>query len=245
MLAFAKQLGLDAAGATQKALDPVLELRNGSYGPVTAEYAVQFAPRALQRLFDTPVSAGDIRGALKTLIVANYCNKGTIANAAWLYASDDVKKLRDDSGPNFVNAGSILDDAIAAGEVRLESPIPGVEPRLDSTGFEIRLLADSLFRIELGLVKAFDGLQKVLHTPGGILLKDFRNRLDAFGDVLKEFDNRTLGDNTTFAVFDALVRLSSPAAEARSSSLAMTATKARQEHKLVFLLGAQAAAAAA
>jgi hypothetical protein len=247
-LLFAKTLGLDAMGATRTALMPVLALTDGHFGPITTEYAVRFTDDGLRRLFSQPLPAQqlaqNVRDILRRIIVANYFGKGTVASVAWLYASDDVKKLWGDTLNNFVDADSVLGEAISAGNVHLVSPIPGIQPGRISNTFAIRVVTAGLFQIEKQMIRAFSRLQDVLHRAGAIKLADFRDALKDFGDVLQAFDNLSLGDNTTFAVFDGLVQASTPAPEARSSSLAMTTVKDGTPHQLAFVQRLKAGAAA-
>ncbi len=238
---FAKELGLDAAGATIEGLQPMLQLKNGDYGPISAEYAVRFTETGLRRLFAAPVTAAAIREILRVIVVGNYFGQGNISDVGWLYASDDVQKLYAANGNNFVNAGSILDDAMAAGAVKVVSPIAGVHPSPISNGMEIRVLAARLFDVERDIADAFLALQDIVNSPGPIELAAFRMRLGKFGDVLNSFDSASLGDNSTFAVFDGLVRLHSTASEARSSSMALTASPDGAERHMTFILDAKEA----
>jgi hypothetical protein len=86
------------------------------------------------------------------------------------------------------------------------------------------------------MVEAFSALQRVVKSPAPISLKDFRQALEKLGDVLNSFDQSSMGDNTTFAVFDELIRLHSPESAARSSSMALTASPGGEERHIVFLL---------
>jgi hypothetical protein len=242
---FAAEVGLDKVGATVTAVAPILDLKNGHYGPITAEYVVGFTASGLKRLFTQNVTADDIRGILRKIVLANYFGQGNIADVGWLYVSDDVKKLWEDNLNNFVDAESILGDAIAAQEVHVVSPIPGILPSPVSNTFANRVLVSSLFQVERKMVEAFTGLQAILRTVGGVKLSDYRDSLKAFGEALKSFDNSSLGDNTTFAVFDGLVQLTSPGVDARSSSMSMTSVKGGQQHQINFVLQALVAAAGA
>jgi hypothetical protein len=233
---FAATVGLDKVGATVAAVAPILEFKDGHFGPITAEYAVGFTASGLKRLFSQNVTADDIRAILRKIVLANYFGQGNIADVGWLYVSDDVRKLWAENLNNFVDAESILGDAIAAQEVHVVSPIPGVLPGPVSNTFENRVLVSGLFQVERQMVAAFTGLQTILRKAGGVKLLDFRNSLKAFGEALKSFDNSSLGDNTTFAVFDGLVQLTSPGADARSSSMSMTSVKGGQQHQINFVL---------
>ncbi len=241
---FAKALGLDTVGATVEALKPILQVKNGRFGPITAEYAARFTEIGLSRLFASPISATDIRNILRVIVVGNYFGQGNIADVGWLYASDDVKKLYEDNGPNFVNADSILGEALQAGEVKVVSPIPGVLPGTISNVRENRILVAGLFDVERDMTGAFMSLQQVVTSPGPIALADFRKALGKFGSVLNAFDSQSLGDNSTFAVFDGLIQLHVTASQARSSSMAITASPDGQERHMTFMLQAEAALAA-
>jgi len=155
-----------------------------------------------------------------------------------------VKKLFESEGQNFINADSILGEAIAGGQVKILSPIPGVHPGPIANIRENRFVAAGLFQIEDQMVEAFLTLQKIVTSPTPISLADFRKAMGKFGSVLNAFDSDSMGDNSTFAVFDGLVRLHSTALQARSSSMAVTASPDGQERHMTFILEAAAARAA-
>src|SRR5262249_25443470 len=51
LLAFAAAVGLDKKGANSMALQPVLKLNGGTFGPVEVDYDVRFSGTGLQNLF--------------------------------------------------------------------------------------------------------------------------------------------------------------------------------------------------
>ncbi len=231
-LVFSRDLGLDSVGATAEALAPFLKLNQGSYGPLSAVYDVRYTEAGLRSLFGQRVDETQIRHILRKIVLANYVGQGRIAEVAWLYNSDDVYQLWDTNRGNFVDADSILGNA----RVRIVSPIQGIQPGSISNSRFNRILVSGLFMIEDDLVAAFTKLQMLLMSNRPVSVKEFEDTLSDFGNVLNRFDQRDLGDNSVFAVFDGLIRLHSSAQEARSSALRLTSVQDGQEHTLVFVV---------
>lgn len=231
-LVFARDLGLDAVGATAQGLTPYLKLDQGSYGPISAVYEVRYTESGLRNLFSQATNEKQIRQILRKIVLANYAGQGRIAEVAWLYNSDDVKQLWDTNRNNFIDADSILGNA----QIRVASPIQGIQPGTISNSRFNRILVAGLFMIEDDLVKAFSKLQKLLSSNRPIPIKQFEDTLADFGSVLNRFDQRDLGDNSVFAVFDGLIRLHSPVQEARSSALRLTSQRDGQERTMIFIL---------
>jgi hypothetical protein len=247
LLAFAKSLGLDRKGATQDALKPILKLENGRYGPVNADYRVRFSEQGLASLFkpgSPPVTEDDIREILRRIVVANYAGDVGLAPVAWLYCSDRVRELAL-GNPNFFDTEGVLEDAIANGEVQIEIPFPGMEPVLQPRDKIRRELAGTLFRIEKTLIDSFLQLQDVVKKES-IKLKDLENAVQGFGKALNDFESQTELSQTTspptFAVFDGLIQLATPAAQARDSALALKVGPQTAERQLLFQLVSETAA---
>ena len=234
-LVYARDLGLDAVGATAEALAPFLKLEKGSYGPLNAVYEVRYTEAGLRSLFSQPVEESQIRQILRKIVLANYIGQGRIAEVAWLYNSDDVYQLWDTNRGNFIDADSILGNA----QIRITSPIQGIQPGTISNSRFNRILVSGLFMIEDDLVSAFNKLQKLLTANRPVPVKEFENTLSDFGNVLNRFDQRDLGNNSVFAVFDGLVRLHTKAQEARSSALRLTLERNGQGHTMVFVIQGQ------
>ena len=238
-LLFARQLGLDAAGATRGALDPLLELKEGSLGKTSSHYDVRFTEAGVRTLMGLRARPEDIRGVLRRQVLAAYFNHPVLHDVGWLYASDDVRALFDEHGPAFAGTESVLRNA----EVRLTSPIAGVLPpaRFANTAI-IRHDVATLFRIEDAMIRAFEALTALLSSPGAIRTADLESKLEAFGDVLQQFDKFDLAENSIFAVFDGLLQASG-AAGARLSSLTFTSFSEGAERTKVFVLTPLAPAA--
>jgi hypothetical protein len=234
-LRFARQLDLDKVGATREALAPVLEFKNGSFGKIESDYEVRYTEASIKRLIAARPAPSDIKQILRRIVLANYFGNPSLHDVGWLYSSDDVRDLFNKSGPNFVDAGSILGSA----EVRLNSPIPGIlPPSTFSNTFEIRNDVAILFRIEDSLLRAFGSLTSLLTGSNSIKTSELEGKLKSFGDALNSFDGFDMGQNSVFAVFDGLILLSTSASEARSSSLILESSKDGAEHTKVFTLRA-------
>jgi hypothetical protein len=241
---FAKALGLDAAGATADAVAPMIRKQGDGYGAVSGEYKVQFSEAGLKHLFASATTDSQIRTLLRRIVLANYIGRGNIAEVAALYASNKVRELYENHGPNFIHAGSILADALRAREVVPEDVIPGVKVPSVSNQVASRVLVAGLLEIEADLIEAFRELRTILTSGVPIPLDQFESRLQRFGNALTRFDKRDLGDNSIFAVIDGLIALSTSAA-ARSSALSFgfTGTDGKPKQLLFASQAAKAAAA--
>lgn len=234
-LRFARQLDLDKVGATREALAPVLEFKNGSFGKIESDYEVRYTEPGIKKLITARPTPSDIKHVLRSIVLANYFAHPTLHDVGWLYSSDDVRNLFDQSGPNFVDAGSILGDA----DITLSSPISGIlPPSTFSNTLQIRADVCTLFQIEDSLLKAFGSLTNLLTSSDRIKTSELEGKLKSFGDALNSFDGFDMGENSVFAVFDGLILLSTSAAEARSSSLIFKSMKDGSEHTKVFALRA-------
>jgi hypothetical protein len=240
-LRFARQLELDKVGATREALAPVLDFKNGSFGNIESDYEVRYTQTGIQRLIAARPAPSDIKQILRSIVLANYFGHPSLHDVGWLYSSDDVRNLFDETGPNFVDAGSILGNAV----VKLSSPIPGIlPPSTFNNTLQIRVDLATLFQIEDSILKAFGSLTSLLTSSERIKTSDLEGKLKSFGDALNSFDGFDMGENSVFAVFDGLILLSTSAPEARSSSLVFKSTKDGAGHTNVFTLRALAGATA-
>ena len=240
-LNFAKSLGLDTVGATRAALLPFLEFKNDNCGRTSSTYDVRYVPSALSRLLSGgALDKKEVVAILRRIVVANYFSHPVLHEVGWLYSSDDVRALFDEHGNNFVDMESVLRNA----DVTLVSPIPGISPpNTVASSKLVRNDVATLFRIEDAVVNAFGELQSLLEGGKKIKTADLEKKLGAFGRALDAFDGFDNGDNSIFAVFDGLVQLRTPAAEARASSLTFVSTRDGAERTKVFTLQELAPAA--
>jgi hypothetical protein len=232
-LVFARQLGLDAVGATRAGLAPVLELKGASFGKTSSLYDVRYTSKAVEQLLRSNPTPAQIKGILRRIVLANYFSEPLLHDVGWLYASDDVRKLFDDNVNGFESASSILGDAV----VRITSPIPGIlPPSTFSNTNQIRADVATLFRIEDKILKAFNDLTTLLRSENRIQTRDLEDRLKSFGTALDAFDGFDNGENSIFAVFDGLIQLGTTLASARASSLTFTSVKDGADRTKVFTL---------
>lgn len=234
-LSFAKYLQLDREGATKNSLAPFLQLKAGNYGPLRFDYSVRYTEGGLSRLFQTPVSADQIRTILRAIIVNNYSNDPNLSSAAWLYCSDQVRAMS--VLPAFLQSETLLKDALNAKQITMDVPIDGItSPPLLSADQTTRNALVSFFSMENDMITAFAQLQNVLRNRGS--LTDLEKRLNAFGHALNTIEkNASIGGaavSPEFAVFDQLIGLATTAAEARNSALAITAGSGKAAHNLLF-----------
>ena len=247
-LAFAKVVGLDAVGATIEGLKPVLQLNNGSYGFIDAEYCVRFMPDALEHVFAKPVDEANLRRILKPIILANYIGEPNISSIGWMYVNDQVEQLAEQNQFNFVQAGTILADA----NIQAVSPIPQVpvpdqpdEVFDTSANINNRNATVTLYHIEQSLFAAFSQMQKLIEQAKAgqtVDPNDLAGAVNKFGDTLNLFASMSNGQNTTFAIMDGLIQLANPGAQVRSSALAVTThVDGAERHMLFQLQGASPA----
>jgi hypothetical protein len=241
-LSFAKTLGLDKAGVSEAALAPLLEFKDGSFGRLDGRYEVRFTTNGLASLFPPgpapgkSISEAEIRQLLRRIVVGTYCGTGA-ADVGWLFCSDRVCELYEKHGANFIDAESILAEAMEAGEVRISSPIAGiVVPRRIANSAFVREALATLLRIQRDLVRAFTSLQDLVKRP--VTLRDFERGLSAFGSALNYFDEYDHGSHSVFSVCDGLIQLRAATGGTRSSSLTLTATREGQPRTVVFALPA-------
>jgi len=235
-LKFARNLGLDRVGATQAALDPFLEFKNGSFGRTRSEYNVRFVPQAIAQLISAQPTEDQIRLLLRRIVFANYFGVPNLGSVGWFYTSDEVRALVETDPNNFQDAESVLGDAT----VHVASPIPGIHPplRLENTK-QIRADLGMLFRSERRIIQAFKALANLLGpATGPIAVADLETRMRAFGEALDSFDGFDNGENSIFAVFDGLIAMGIAPERARGSSLTFTSTANGAEHTKVFTLQA-------
>jgi len=235
-LKFATDLGLNRAGATKAALNPYLQLTNGSFGNTRSEYSVRYVPEAIKHLITAQPKDDDIRLLLRRIVFANYFGLPNVGSVAWFYTSDEVRALVKTDPNNFQDAQSILDHA----KVRIASPIPGIHPplRLENTK-QVRADLVMLFRSEERIIEAFGALTQLLGPRTGLIaVSELETRMRAFGEALDSFDQFDNGENSVFAVFDGLIALGTAPEQARGSSLSFTSTTDGAEHTKVFALQA-------
>jgi hypothetical protein len=237
-LAFAADLGLDQAGATFAALAPVLERHGDHFGRVEAEYAVRFTAAGVEAL-NGEITEASIRRVLRRIVIGRYAGAGTIASVGWLFCSDGAQALYEKNRMNFVNADSVLAEALGRGQITFEVPVRGLKPgpiAIRNTR-EIRILAASLFDIQRVLIDAFHDLQKLLRGTQ-IPVAELERGLSRFGEALEMFDRRDMSSHSVFAVFDGLIQLRTAGSSARSSSLTLRTVKEGRQRTAVFVVQA-------
>ncbi|MBC8165565.1 MAG: hypothetical protein H7Y20_06810, partial [Bryobacteraceae bacterium] len=235
LLSFAKVLGLDEQGATRDQLGPYLEKAGGNLGPVTADFSVRFLAEGIDQLFRNPVNDSEIRTVLRSIVLANYIKDPGLLLIGWLYCSDEVRQVWEENPIGFISAESVLADVLRDG-IKLQTPIPGLHPdRLSMPDPARRVLLNTLFQIEARLIHSFQSLANLVSGGSPVKLSEFEKRMQDFGSVLQSFDSRDAGDNTVFAVFDALIRLNAGARRIRNSSMSFTCVKEGRERLLIFV----------
>ncbi|MBK7929658.1 MAG: hypothetical protein IPJ98_19905 [Bryobacterales bacterium] len=237
-LSFARDFGLDAAGATVEQLRPLLPMVEGThFGEITAAYQVGFTEEGLNAIFRAGIDEQVVRQTMRKLLLANYLKKqaGKLTDIAWCYATEEVhafKRKQDKSATGLFATLPRLEITKAG------SPIAGIAApsgRIQLNSNAEVFLLNSLIEIENKLVEALNKLQALITKKGGIAPEQFEKQLAALGDALKLYDARDEGDNTVFAVFDALIRAAGKES-VRKASLSLTSKVSGKEVNKVFVL---------
>ncbi|MEO8070557.1 MAG: hypothetical protein ABI652_04085 [Acidobacteriota bacterium] len=211
-LAFARDLGLDAQGATIDMLDPLLpRAPNGGFGRVAASFDVRFGPNALAALLSvrqiSPVAERAIRTAMRGIVLANFLKSDEMHDVAFAYATPAVFAVfREEGFAAFTNMSERVFQ-VALGDTQIAAPAA-----VELNKMERQLLV-TLYNIEEQMVGAIKALYRLL-AGKRIAPDEFEKRLGGFADALTSFDKfdqttnrRGIGANSIFVVFQALVRL--------------------------------------
>jgi hypothetical protein len=240
-LAFAKELGLDAQGATLGALGPVLtRAANGGFGKVTTSYDVRFDAKAMAAFLSvkslSAANESSVRSLMRHILLANYLKSGSMHDVAFAYATPAVFELFQELGPaSFTNVLSPRDLPVSLG-VRIAAP---ARVQLDKQ--ELSTLA-ALYIIESDMVDALRGLVKLLNSKGGLTPEAFEKKLGKFGDALARFDafdqtsnDGAVGTDTIFVMFDGLIRMASGAEPANLGALRLSSKAGDKDVEKLFM----------
>ena len=250
-LAFAAETGLDAEGATLEVLEPMMpRTPAGDFGNVEAHYEVRFGAAGLQALVDAKVLDNKdrlkpeveqaIRKTMRDMVLANYLRGERSHEIAFAYATPAMFKVVSDAGATFTNGVESRRFRVSI-DSGFQAP---AEVSLDP--FE-RIQLDVLYRIENEMVDAIRDLYRLMKAGRKMKPSDFENKLGKFASVLKDFDDFDqtsnkggVGVNSVFAVFDALVRLTS-AETANVAVLRLKSTVGDKSFEKLFMTDAAVA----
>jgi hypothetical protein len=217
-LGFAQQLNLTEA-ADVNALLPFMESETVNskvdYGDVMAEYEVRFIDDAIVKIFTTSITQQDIRQIMRLVTLGSLLNDVGLRDLGWAYSTQAVHDAWSNEGgfKNFASSRQFPVDP---------SPFPS-KPNPSSVvlpGFQLSLL-NGFIANEESLVKAIVGLQQLCQSKQKLEPSKFASRMQAFADSFSMIDNG-MRTNAMFSVFDKLIALTQPAAQARGSSLKLT-----------------------
>lgn len=239
-LGFARDLGLDAKGATLDHLAPLLpRAANGGFGDVTTSYHVRFGQKALDALLAvtaiSPAAETAIRSGLRLQVLANYLKNREMHDVAFAYATPAVfEQFRTEGAAQFASRTQ-RSFAIRLPVAAIAAP---ASVALDT--LELNVLS-TLFNIENALLAAMKDLYAVLGGPT-IDLEKFERALTRFGDAMRLFDdfdqttrNGAVGTNTIFVVFDRLVRMAANGPSAVAAVLEVTSRTGSQTAEQLFM----------
>lgn len=218
-LGFAKQF--DLTGATVDAVLPFMETETSSgkvdFGDVAANYQVQFADQAIVRIFSVTTPESTIRNVMRLVTLGSLVTDEGLADIGWAYFTQAVFDAWRSEGAQFTNFTpqqfpvdpSPFSSIPSPGTVVLNRP-------------QISILAN-FFRNEDSLVAAIMGLQTLVQSSTRLNPSAFASRMKAFADSFSLID-KGMRTNAMFSVFDKLIALTQPSAEARGSSLKLLST---------------------
>lgn len=217
-LSFAQDFGLADQGASAASLIPLLERKGGDdFGPVSVDYEVRYTEVGLRRLFAAAFDENAVRLIMRRIILANYVRDDGLRSLGWAYWTPGVHALwRQQGFAQFISGSSGLLEfkPIQA------SPFPQLAaPPSVSLSREQRAGLSTLYSIEELFIRGCRRLDALIQQGGRMSAHEFENALGDIGRGLELFDDFDEGVNTIFAVFDQLIRLQTPASEARASSL--------------------------
>jgi hypothetical protein len=246
-LAFAKDLGLGAQGATSEALAPVLPQKaNGSFGRVKASYDVRFGKDAVNALLSvkqiSPAAELAIRTAMREIVLSNYLKSAEMHDVAFAYATPGVFDVfRNEGFATFTNTAA-REFNVSLGSVSIAAPSKVSLDRME------RHALVTLYNIEESMVAAIKGLYAILGSGQKMDPEVFEKRLADFGDALSKFDKfdqttnkRGIGVNTAFVIFDALVRLAAKGEPANIAVLRLESDAGNRAVEKLFMSDAAAA----
>jgi hypothetical protein len=245
-LAFAKDLGLDARGASLGDLEPLLaRAPNGGFGRIDAAYEIRFGRDAVTALLavKSVSAAGEasIRNAMRHIVLSNYLKGETMHDVAFAYASPGVFSVFQAEGFATFQAAAQRVFAVQLSNPAILAPATVVLDRIERT------VLSTLYHIENSMVNAIRNLYKLLNK-GPISPAEFEDRLADFGSAMKDFDkfDQTtsaggIGTSTIFVMFDQLVRLGAGGDSRSTAMLRLKAEANGKETEKVFLTEAAAA----
>ena len=185
---------------------------------MSARYNVRYTEAGLRRLFTAALDETAVRRTMRQVILSSYVRVGgKMAGVGWAYWTAGVFDVWSAATPGFVTQAPRELQPIAA------SPFAGIDaPRSVVLDREQQRTLDALYGIERHLVEGFATLGRLVRsaTAGQKLTPhQFEQALSSVGDALAILDDFGESVNTTFAVFDTMLRLASNAPRASTLTL--------------------------
>ena len=242
-LAFARDVGLAAKGATLADLSPLLpRTPSQTFGDVEASYEVRFDESAIGALktvkkLTAPMKTL-LRNAMGEMVLANFLKSSTMHDAAFAFATPENFEIFDDEG-----SAKFTGRTQRTLRVRLSNPDIAAPTAVSLDRHELHTLA-GLYLHQNAVIKAVEKLFEILAGAAVDPIK-FEKALAKFGDALNDFDSidqtssdRGIGTNTIFALFDFLVRKVANDATASTAVLRLKSHAAGRTVEKLFLSGA-------
>ncbi len=232
-LGFASAFGLLDAALDPKIVAALLpRAAGGDFGAMSATYDVRFDEAGLRRLFTMPLDEDAIRKTMRQVILVSYLRVGgPMADVGWAYWTPGVFDLWSAARPAFAS--------LAARELKPIAPAPftGVSaPRRVVLAPEQQRTLDALYGIEQRLSGGFMTLARLVRSAGAgrrLTPHEFENALASVGEAFEIIDRFGESVNTTFAVFDTMLR--QVAGAQRASTLTLRSQVSGRTVTKVFL----------
>jgi hypothetical protein len=229
-LSFAKNFGLTADGVQPAALAALLPLQGADdFGPMTVSYDVRYQSSGLKKLFTGTLVEHAIRRTIREVILGSYLRVGgNLAKLAWAYWTRATREF-------FENSATKSFAAMSPKEFSVDpSPFAGIAapPRVVLQGAQLEIL-NTLYLIENAFVRGFLTLEQLIRSGRKISPHELEDRLGDVGTALQLLDSFGESVNTTFAVFDSLLKEVGGAD--RDSSLRLESRVAGRQVTKVFL----------
>jgi len=188
------------------------------YGDVAADYQVQFTDQAIVKIFSVTTPEDTIRNVMRLVTLGTLVTDEGLADIGWAYSTQAVFNAWRTEGAQFTNVFTTREFTV--------DPSPFSSITNPSTVVlnrpQISVLAN-FFRNEDELVAAVLGLQTLVQSSTQLDPNAFAAKMKAFSDSFSLID-AGMRTNAIFSVFDKLIALTQPPANARGSSLKLTST---------------------
>jgi hypothetical protein len=210
------------------AVAPYLDEDGGNVGDTSVTYNAAFTEDGLRSLFTkqfSPVDERFLRETARRIVLTNYMRKGAdFPLWGWCYWSENFYKAWKQNAQTFENSSNVTQDSQPMGNLKP----PSAQLTLPRGHGGTRIVS-TLYKIEESLIKGMRALSILVRSGEKLDPREFEDRLADFGKALAMYDKFDEGDNTVFAMFDALIQHNAAGQPYRESSLEVKINKNGKE----------------